>query len=333
MGSLRVLAVAAACVAVVGVAVGCGASSDESSSTGSGGGDKLTIGFSMPDSSISFWVSMAYGVEQEAKKLGVDVVTASAGGDANANQQISQIQDLMQRDVDALIVGATDANAVKPVVEQAIAQGIPVVGASSLPNSKKLTASVFTDNVGMGTIEAKCLGEAIDGNGTVAMLVGPAGQIWADLRAKGFKDTLRKEFPDVKVVASTRLADNRNAALTITQNWLQRFPSLSGIYSVTDDTGAGAVDALQAANKAGQVKVSASNFSPAARQLLEKGQFVCTAAQQIVTQGEQALLQAVNAAKKKPVKETVVTPVVKLTKENMAETSTAELQAPAGFTP
>jgi len=332
---MRKLAVAAACVAVLIVAVGCGASSNSSSSGSSttAGGKQLTVGFSMPDSSESFWVSMAYGVQQEAKKLGVKVVKASAGGDANANQQISQIQDLMQRGVDALVVGATDANAVTPVVDQALAQGIPVVGASSLPNSKKLTAAVFTDNIGMGTIEAKCLGNAVGGKGTVAMLVGPAGQIWADLRAKGFKDTLKKQFPNIKVVASTRLADNRNAALTITQDWLQRFPTLNGIYSVTDDTGAGAVDAIQAAKKAGQVKVSASNFSPAARQLLQKGLFVCTAAQEIVTQGEQALLQAVNAAQKKPVKSPVVTPVVKLTKQNVASTSLAKLQAPAGFTP
>jgi ABC-type sugar transport system substrate-binding protein len=322
----RFMAVTAACAAVMAVVVGCGAGSKSKS-------EQLTVGFSMPDSSESFWVSMAYGVQQEAKKLGVKVVTASAGGDANANQQISQIQDLMQRNVNALIVGATDANAVTPVVDQAIGQGIPVVGASSLPASKKLTSSVFTDNIGMGTIEAQCLGEAMGGKGTVAMLVGPAGQIWADLRAKGFTDAVKKQYPNIKVVAQTRLADNRNAALTITQDWLQRFPRLSGIYSVTDDTGAGAIDAIQSAHKTGSIKVASSNFSPAARQLLSNGSFVCTAAQQIVTQGEQALLQAVNAAKKQPVKATVVTPVVKLTKDNVASTSLAQLQAPAGFTP
>ena len=312
------------CAALATVAAGCGASSKS---------NQMTVGFSMPDSSESFWISMAYGVQQEAKKLGVKVITTSAGGDANANQQISQIQDLTQRGVKALVVGATDANAVSAVVNQAAAQGTPVVGASSLPNSKKLASSVFTDNIGMGAIEARCLGTALGGKGTVAMLVGPAGQIWADLRAKGFSDTLKKQFPGIKVVASTRLADNRNAALTTTQDWLQRFPSLSGIYSVTDDTGAGAVDAIQAAHKSGSIKVASSNFSPAAQQLLKKGLFVCTAAQQIVTQGEQALLQAVNAAKKQPVKATVVTPVVKITGTTVGSVDLSQLQAPAGFKP
>jgi ABC-type sugar transport system substrate-binding protein len=324
--SLRFLLIGAGCAALIALAAGCGASSGAKSK-------QMTFGFSMPDSSESFWVSMDYGVQQEAKKLGVKVITTSAGGDANANQQISQLQDLTQRGVKALIVGATDGTAVTPVVNQAVAQHIPVVGASSPPNSKKLASVVVTDNVGMGTIEAQCLGRQLGGKGTVAMLVGPAGQIWADLRAKGFTDTLKKQFPGIEVVASTRLADNRNAALTITQDWIQRFPNLSGIYSVTDDTGAGAVDALQSAHKAGKVNVATSNFSPAAQQLLKQGLFVCTAAQQIVAQGEQAVLQAYNAATHKKVQATVVTPVVKLTKANVGQASFEKLQAPAGFKP
>ena len=52
--------------------------------------EPMTVGFSMPDLSESFWVSLAYGVEDEAKKAGVTVVKLNAGGDANVNQQISQ---------------------------------------------------------------------------------------------------------------------------------------------------------------------------------------------------------------------------------------------------
>jgi ribose transport system substrate-binding protein len=324
--ALRFVSIGAGCAALIALAAGCGASSSANS-------NQMTFGFSMPDSSESFWISMDYGVQQEAKKLGIKVITASAGGDANANQQISQLQDLTQRGVKALIIGATDGTAVAPVVNQAAAQNIPVVGASSPPNSKKLAAVVVTDNNGMGKIEAQCLGQAMGGKGTVAMLVGPAGQVWADLRAKGFTSTLKQQFPGIKVVASTRLADNRNAALTITQDWIQRFPNLGGVYAVTDDTGAGAVDALQSVHKAGTVKVAASNFSPAAQQLLNQGLFACTAAQQIVTQGEQAVLQAYNAVKHNPVESTVVTPVVKLTKANVGQTSFEKLQAPAGFKP
>jgi ABC-type sugar transport system substrate-binding protein len=317
-------------------AAGCGSSpsSSSSSSAGDGGGGATkTIGMSVPSLAESFWISMVYGVKDEAKKRGVKVIITSAGGDANANQQISQIQNLMQRKVSALIVGATDGDAVKPVVDQAAAQKIPVVGVSSTPNTDTLASSVYTDNAGMGQIQADCLGGAMGGKGQVGVLGGPAGQSWADMRLKGFTDTLAKKYPNVKVVAKSRLADNRNAALTTVQDWVQRFPQLTGIYSATDDVGSGAVDAMQAAHKLGEVKITSSNFSPAAEQLLKNGSFVCVSVQEIVEQGRQSVIQALNAIDGKPVKKTVITPVLKLTKANFASTDFGPIRAPKGFTP
>jgi len=64
-----------------------------------------TIGFSVPSLTSSFWVSATYGVQKAAKEAGVELVVVDAGGDANAVQQISQIQDLVQRGVDAIVIG------------------------------------------------------------------------------------------------------------------------------------------------------------------------------------------------------------------------------------
>jgi TMAO reductase system protein TorT len=321
----------AACVGVAG----CGGSDNESTAGGGGGdgGKDLTIGFSAPDLNESFWVSMAYGIDQEAKKLGVEVIRVSAGGDANANQQISQLQDLLQRNVDGLIVGATDGDAVRSVVDQASSQNVPVVGLSSIPNSDKIASAVGADHYGMGKIQAQCLGGALNGKGEVAMLGGPAGQSWADNRVKGFKETLAKEFPGIKIAAVSRLADNRNAAVTTTEDWIQRFPSLSGIYSATDDIGSGAVDAIKAARKLDQIKVTSSNFSPAAEQLLKDGTFVCVSVQEIVQQGREAVQQAVNAAEDKQVEKDVVTPVVKITKSNIDSVDFGPIRAPEGYKP
>ncbi len=115
-----------------------------------------------------------------------------------------------------------------------------------------------------------------------------------------------------------RLADNRNAALNTTEDWVQRFPNLKGIYSATDDIGAGVVDGLKASNKLGQVKVSTSNLSPTAQKMLASGEFVCTAIQQIVLQGRVALEQAVKAAKGEKTEASVATPAVLVTKDNMS---------------
>jgi TMAO reductase system protein TorT len=295
--------------------------------------EPVTIGFSMPDLSESFWTSMAYGVDDEAKKLGVTVVKVNAGGDANVNQQISQIQDLIQRHVNAIVIGATNGDAVRPAVEQAIAAKIPVVGLSSIPNTPKLASAVGADHYAMGKLQAQCLGKAIGGNGEVGMMAGPAGQSWADLRADGFRETVKAEFPKIKIATESRLADNRNAALNTAEDWVQRFPELSGVYSATDDIGAGAVDGLKASNKLGQVKVSTSNLSPTAQKMLESGDLVCTAIQQIVLQGRVALEQAVKAAKGEKTDEKVSTPALLVTKDNLAKLDMSGVSAPAGYKP
>jgi TMAO reductase system protein TorT len=295
--------------------------------------EKLTIGFTLPDLSESFWTSMAYGVDDEAKKLEVAVVKLNAGGDANVNQQISQIQDLIQRHVNAMIVGATNGDAVRAAVEQAVAAKVPVVGLSSVPNTPKLVSAVTADHYSMGKLQAQCLGNAIGGSGEVGMIAGPTGQSWSDQRANGFRDTIKADFPNIKVVAESRLADNRNSALNTTEDWVQRFPDLKGIYSATDDIGAGVVDALKAANKFGQVKVSTSNFSPTAQKMLASGEFVCTAIQQIVLQGRVALREAVKAAKGEPTEAKVGTPALLVTKDNMSTINLGEVTAPAGYHP
>lgn len=322
-----------AAIAVLSLAACSSNSKTAESSPAPSTNSPLTIGFSAPDLSASFWVSMTYGVNDEAKKLGVKVIDVNAGGDANANQQITQLQDLLQRKVNALIVGATDGDAVRPIVEQAIAQGVPVVGLSSLPNTTKLTSAVFTDNAGMGKIQAECLGKALNNTGSIAMFAGPVGQSWAENRAKGFKDTLAAEFPKVKVLTTTNTADNRNSALSTMQDIMQRYPNINGVYTVTDDLGAGVVDALRAAKLDQKVKVASANFSPTSQALVADGGFVCIAVQEIVTQGREAVRQAVKAARGEAVTAQVITPVVKVTKENLNTLDLSAVRAPEGYKP
>lgn len=290
-----------------------------------------TIGIAVPNLASSFWISAVYGMESEAKAGGAKVLKLNAGGDANASQQIAQVQDLIQRKVSAIVIGATNGDAVKPIVERAIEAGIPVVGISSPPNTPKLASLVSADHADMGKLQAECLAKAVGGKGTVAMMAGPAGQAWSDLRAKGFREALAKAAPDVKIVAESRLADNRNAALGTAEDWTQRFPDLAGIYAATDDMAAGVVSAFKSASK--PVKVSASNFSPTAQQMLKDGDIACTSIQQVVAQGKAAMAQALKAAAKQPVEARVVLPALLVTRENVATVDLSSVVAPADYRP
>lgn len=295
--------------------------------------ESRTIGVVVPVLASSFWISAVYGMDKEARAQGAKLITLDAGGDANTSRQISQIQDLVQRKVDAIVVGATNGDGVKAIVEQAVEKGIPVIGISSPPNTAKLAAVVGADHYDMGRLQAQCLSKALGGKGRVTMLAGPAGQTWSELRAKGFKETLAKEAPGVAVVAENWTADSRNAALTTTEDWIQRFPDLTAVYAATDDMAAGAVSALSSADRLSAVKVSASNLSPTAQQLLNDGQLVCTSIQQTVAQGSAAVRQAIAAAAGKSVEKQVVLPAQLVTKDNLASVDLSAAVAPRDYRP
>jgi len=291
----------------------------------------LTIGYSVPSMSSAFWTSATYGVEKEAEKAGVKLIKVDAGNDNNVSQQIGQIQDLIQRHVGALIIGAANDDALKPIAERAIASGIPVIGFSTPPNTDKMSSYIGADHYDMGRLQAQCMGKAIGGKGKVAMMSFITGQIWADLRAKGFKETLAKEFPSITIVAENRLATTRADSITVAEDWVQRFPDLAGIYTTVDDMAAGVVPALKAAKKS--VVVTTSNMSPAAQKMIHDGDLPCSSIQKIVEQGRNALQQAVLAARKQPTTKTILLPALLVTKENIDTIDLSSVAAPANYRP
>ncbi|WP_052702916.1 sugar ABC transporter substrate-binding protein [Paenibacillus beijingensis] len=294
---------------------------------------KIVIGLSVPDLSSSFWTSIVYGAKTEAEASGVTLLIENAGGDAKVQDQISQIQNLTQKNVNALIVGATDGTGVAPVVDLAANKGIAVVGLSSPPDTDKLVSSVGTDNYRMGKLLAQGIGAKLNGTGQVAMMAGPAGQVWATKRAQGFEETIAGEFPGIKIVSTDHTGDNRNAALNLMQDWLQRFPDLKAVYTATDDIGAGAADAIEAADKTGSILVASSNLSPVGIDYLKRGLLAFETTQKVVAQGRAAVQQAVRAVKGEAVEKEVVTDVVFVDQHSIASVDFSDISAPEGFKP
>jgi ABC-type sugar transport system substrate-binding protein len=291
----------------------------------------ITIGYSVPSMTSAFWTSATYGVEKEAQAKGVKLIKLDAGNDNNVAQQIGQIQDLIQRRVNALIIGAANDDALKPIAERAIAGGIPVIGFSTPPNTKKLASYIGADHYDMGRLQAQCMGKAIGGHGKVAMMSFITGQIWADLRAKGFKETLAKEFPGISIVAENRLATTRAESITVAEDWIQRFPDLAGIYTTVDDMAGGVVPALKAAKKS--VVVTTSNLSPSTQKMIHDGDLPCTSIQKVVEQGRDALQQAVLAARKEPTSKAILLPALLVTKDNIDTLDLSSVAAPADYRP
>lgn len=294
---------------------------------------KRVIGFSMPALTHSFWIPMLYGVREQAKKYNMDVVDLNAGGFGNLDTQISQIENLIQRGVDVIIMGATSADGVVPVVEEANRAKIPIIGVGSQPKTDVVTTKVVADDYGMGVIQAQYMGKYLKGQGQVALMSGPPGLNWSVDRAKGFRDTLAKEYPAVRIVAEQWTEISRPKAIELMESWLQAFPNLRGIYTANDDLAAGAVRAIISAGKTDQIKVSSCNPTEIGIEYLKAGHILCHAVQQTVLQGRMAVDAAYDKLNGKTPQKVIVTPALLLTKENLATFNFSTVTHPETFKP
>ena len=145
--------------------------------------EKPLVGVAMPEIQGSFWVSMHYGVTEEAKAQGLEVTIVNAGGFDQVSRQVQQIENMVQRKPKVMLVGATNAAGIRSAVEQVIAGGIPVIGIGSIPEpTDKLASIVLADHHELGRLQGECLTKVMGGKGEVGLMMGPPGVSWKRMK-------------------------------------------------------------------------------------------------------------------------------------------------------
>ncbi len=194
------------------VAAACGGDDDDAADTtaaAAGGDDTTATTEAMADETFTLGVSntlvgnawreqMICAIKAEALARGnVDeVVLQNANTDVAG--QIAQIQTLISQGVDAILVNPADRSALDDVIEEASAQGIPVI-AIDAPVTAPSAYFVSNDQVLYGEVGAKWLFEALGGEGTVAYMRGLDGHPADTDRDTGFQAAL-EDYPGIEIV-------------------------------------------------------------------------------------------------------------------------------------
>src|SRR5262249_3664407 len=133
-----------------------------------------------------------------ATKYGVSLVgPISANGDAG--KQATQIRQLIDQGVNALIVNPVDSAAIAPTLDYAASKHVRVVSVDVAPTKGKVFMIVRADNLLYGQAACKYIGTHAKGAGHVAMLEGDLASINGLDRKNGFL-TCIKAYPSLKVV-------------------------------------------------------------------------------------------------------------------------------------
>ncbi|MGW2227304.1 ABC transporter substrate-binding protein [Streptomyces formicae] len=230
---------------------------------GAYGGKKLdlkdaTVGFSQSEKEANpFRIAETASLKAEADKRGVKLLTANA--QSQFSKQISDVQDLIARGADLLVIAPLNSDGWEPVLRAAGAKHIPIVTVDRKINAtacKDYVSFIGSDFVEQGKRAADQMIRTTGGKGKIAILLGAAGNNVTTERTKGFEDRVKEKAPGLKVVFKQTGEFAREKGQQVTEQLIQSKPDITGIYAENDEMGLGAVNALKGAGKkAGDVKI------------------------------------------------------------------------------
>src|SRR5699024_10179072 len=97
----------------------------EGSSSEGDSDDSVKVGLSISTLNNPFFVTLRDGAEAAAEEAGYEIVVTDAQDDASS--QLSDIEDLLQQEIDVLLVNPVDSEAVVTAIESANTQDVPVI--------------------------------------------------------------------------------------------------------------------------------------------------------------------------------------------------------------
>ena len=234
----------------------------------------LKIGMSFQELNNPYFVTMKQALEEAAASVGATVIITDARHDVA--KQISDVEDMIQKKIDILLLNPTDSTGVGGAVKSAKAAGL-VVAAVDANAKGPVDTFVGSKNYDAGVMACEYMGKALDGKGDVAILDGiPVVPILE--RVRGCKDALKK-FPGIKIVTTQNGKQERDQALAVTENMIQANPGLKGIFSVNDGGAMGSLAAIEASGK--DIKLTSVDGAPEAIKAMQKAgsKFIATSAQ------------------------------------------------------
>jgi len=288
-------------LAVMLVLSACSMEAPGSSSTekeeGKSEGD-FKIGFSISTLNNPFFVTLSEGAQEKADELGVELTVVDAQD--NASKQASDVEDLIQQDVDLLLINPTDSQAVAAAVESANSAGIPVITVDRSAEGGEVVSHIASDNVAGGEMAGEYLLELVGDGALVAELEGIPGSSAARDRGEGFNNVANEALD----VAAKQTANfNRGEGLTVMENILQSNPDIKGVFAHNDEMALGALEAIEASGK--DIFVVGFDATDDAVKSVESGNLAGTVAQKPDLIGITALETAVAHLKGEDVEKSI----------------------------
>jgi D-xylose transport system substrate-binding protein len=240
-------------------------STEAMSSTTAAMDEQITVGVSWNNYNEERWARWDEPAIQEAlDAAGAEYISTDAG--SSAEQQLTDVEQLITDGADALIILAQDGTAILPAVQGAIDQGIPVIAYDRLIEDPDALYITF-DNVGVGRLMAQVIYDLVP-TGNYVIIKGNSADANADFLRSGIEEVIGDAVNsgDITIVGETYTDnwDPANAQTEMEQFLTQADNDVQAVVSENDGMASGVVAALEAQGMAGDVPVSGQDGDQAA---------------------------------------------------------------------
>ncbi|UUU29579.1 substrate-binding domain-containing protein [Streptomyces sp. CA-210063] len=213
-------------------------------------GKEVTIGFAGPQADHGWLNAINQNAKSRAERY-EDVTLEITEGSNDTAQQIGQIETLINKKVDVLVVLPADGKALTQVGLKAMRAGIPVVNLDRIFNSPQAYRCwIGGDNYGMGLSAGHYIGEQLKdkGDARVIELAGLDNLELTQQRTQGFDDAL-KNYPNIKKVARQAADFTVESGQAKMAQLLQAQSKFDALWNHDDDQGVGALRAIEQAGR------------------------------------------------------------------------------------
>ncbi len=293
-------------IAAVLVVTGCGPAKPK----------EKVLGMSFPAADHGWVAAVIYNAKKEAEELGVKYILTTG---ANPNEQSSKVDELIAQKVSAIVMLPSDTKPLTPAAQRVLKAKIPLI----IFDRKVEVEPTFYlggDNAGIGVNGARFIGEKLGGKGVVVSVGVPAyGSVHTD-RVNAFKDTLTKEFPNIKIVKEVGAENSsKEAGLKIMSDLLNAEKRIDAVFTIDDELSIGILQAI-AENKRRDIKVEtgAGGAQEYFNQIKKEGAITLASFLYSPLMVKDAVKNAVDIMNgKAPAEKSVIIPANAVTKENV----------------